>query len=78
MNFISYFMSDDKNNTINLNYFNINNKKNSILENAKYQDNTIMKDLNKMELLSHDIRLDLIKKDNRKNVVTEIDFKKKK
>ena len=71
-------MSDDKNNTINLNYFNINNKKNSILENAKYQDNTIMKDLNKMELLSHDIRLDLIKKDNRKNVVTEIDFKKKK
>ena len=71
-------MSDDKNNTINFNYFNINNKKNSILENAKYQDNTIMKDLNKMELLSHDIRLDLIKKDNRKNVVTEIDFKKKK
>ena len=71
-------MSDDKNNTINLNYFNINNKKNSILENAKYQDNTIMKDLNKMELLSHDIRLDLIKKDNRKNVVKEIDLKKKK
>lgn len=62
---------------LKVDYFNINNKKNSILENAEHQDNELMLNLNRMELLSNDIRIDLIKKDMSNNIIDSVDFKSK-
>ncbi|MDD2839966.1 MAG: hypothetical protein PHY80_02445 [Rickettsiales bacterium] len=65
-------MSNDK--VIKVNYFNVNNQKNSILENAKFQDNNLSKDLKKIENLTEEIKKDLSKEETKNNL---IQFKKK-
>jgi hypothetical protein len=65
-------MSDDK--VIKVNYFNVNNQKNSILENANFQDNTLSKDLKKIENLIEEIKKDLSEEEIKNNL---IQFKKK-
>jgi len=55
-----------KENIIELGYFKVNEKKNSIIENTPFQNNNITKNFNKIEKLSNDIKEDLLK--NRKNV----------
>lgn len=54
-------MSDDK--IIKVGYFNIYNKKNSILENAKFQDNTLSEKLTKIEDLTEEIKKDFSKEE---------------
>lgn len=63
-------MSDDK--IIKVGYFNVDNKKNSILNNAKFQNNALSEDLAKIENLTEEIKKDLSKEE--KNNV--IEFKK--
>ncbi len=65
-------MSDDK--IVKVGYFNVDSKKNSILENAKFQDNKFVEDLNKIENLTDEIKQDLSKISVKNNVV---EFKKK-
>jgi hypothetical protein len=65
-------MSDEK--VIKVDYFNINNKKNSILENAKFQDNALSKDLRKIENLTQEIKKNLSEERVKDNI---IEFKKK-
>ncbi len=65
-------------NILKVDYFNINEKKNSILENAPYQDNDITKSLNAMEGLTNKIKDEILKKDKSNNVDCSIDFRKNK
>lgn len=63
---------------IDINYFNVNEKKNSILENAKYQDNEINAGLDKMDKLTEEIKDKFLNNSSIDNVDTSIDFSKKK
>lgn len=65
-------------NILKVDYFNVNEKKNSILENAPYQDNDITKSLNVMEGLTNKIKDEILKKDKSNNVDCSIDFRKNK
>lgn len=65
-------------NILKVDYFNVNDKKNSILENAPHQDNDITISLNAMEGLTNKIRNDILRKDKSNNVDSSIDFKKNK
>lgn len=68
-------MTDKK--IISLDYFNVNNKKNSILENAKYQDNDIAESFKDLESLTNKIEKDVLKKDKSNNVDTSVNFRKR-
>jgi len=61
-------------NIIKVSYFNVNDKKNSILENAKYQDNSVVGGLEAMENLTNKIKNDISKKDQRNNIDCSINF----
>lgn len=63
---------------IDINYFNVNEKKNSILENSKYQDNEINDELNRMDKLTEEIKDKFLDNSTIDNVDTSIDFSKKK
>lgn len=65
-------------NILKVDYFNVNDKKNSILENAPYQNNDITMGLDAMEGLTNKIRDDILRKDKSNNVDCSIDFKKNK
>ncbi len=63
-------------NILKVDYFNVNDKKNSILENAPYQNNDITRGLDAMEGLTNKIRDDILRKDKSNNVDCSIDFRK--
>lgn len=64
-----------KKNIIEVGYFNVNDKKNSILENAKFQDNEITKHLSDMESLTNTIKNNILDQE-RINDDKMIDFTK--
>lgn len=62
-------------NILKVAYFNISDKKNSILENAPYQDNDIAKGLGDIEKLTNKIKDDILKKDKSNNIDYSVKFK---
>ena len=58
-------------------YFNINNKENSILKNAKHQDNEFIDELNKIEKLTNNVN-QKINNENKVNNVLNVNFTNKK
>ena len=66
-------MSDDKK-IEKIGYFNTKNEKNSILENAKFQDNEIMQKAKNMENFAEDLKNEINNDFQNNNNV--LDFKK--
>lgn len=64
----------DTDNVINIGYFNVDNKKNSILENTDFKDDEINKHLDNIESLTNEIKNEILKSENDNNKM--IDFKK--
>lgn len=60
-------------------YFNVDmSKENSILKNAKYQNNDIAASLNKIEEKTKELQEDIDRKDKNTNNIVNINFKKDK
>lgn len=56
---------------LDLHYFNIDNEKeNSILKNAKHQDNDIMEGFNNLEKFTQKLEKEINKKNTTNNVIT--------
>ncbi len=66
-------MSKEK--IVKVDYFNINENKNSILENAPFQDNEINQHLNDIESLTKEIKNEVLKSE-KQNQNKMIDFTK--
>mgnify|MGYP003592562001 FL=1 len=65
-------------NIIEIGYFNVNSKENSILKNAKHQDNEISNSLNEMAKLGEKLKNNISAKNTKNNVDTSINFRKNK
>lgn len=65
-------------NIIKIGYFNVNSKENSILKNAKYQDNEISTSLDEMANLGEKLKNNILANNTKNNIDTSINFKKNK